>query len=102
MYESLTVVSTSFWSTEKSVNMGTVLHDCLAHFSSKYMLKEEQRQAVLRLLEKKRCCGGSIHGFWEKLNLPIVRGSQTRTKSKRTWYVLRRHYDVSSMIKWEE
>ena len=54
MYESLTVVSTSFWSTEKSVNMGTVLHDCLAHFSSKYVLKEEQRQAVLRLLEKKK------------------------------------------------
>ena len=32
----------------------TVLHDCLAHFSSKYVLKEEKRQAVLRLLKKKK------------------------------------------------
>ena len=30
--------------------MESVLHDCLAQFSSKYVLKEEQREAVLSLL----------------------------------------------------
>ena len=33
--------------------MESVLHDCLAQFSSKYVLKEEQRQAVLSLLGQK-------------------------------------------------
>ena len=33
--------------------MESVLDDCLAQFLSKYMLKEEQRQAVLGLLEQK-------------------------------------------------
>ena len=33
--------------------MESVLDDCLAQFSSKYVLKEEQRQAVLGLLEQK-------------------------------------------------
>ena len=32
--------------------MESVLNDCLAQFSSKYVLKEEQRQAVLGLLEQ--------------------------------------------------
>ena len=43
--------------------MGTVLQDCLAHFSSKYVLKEEQRQAVLRLLEKKDVVAVLSTGF---------------------------------------
>jgi len=46
--------------------METVLDDCLAQFSSKYVLKEEQRQAVLGLLAK-GCRGGSSCGFWESL-----------------------------------
>ena len=33
--------------------MESMLDDCLAQFSSKYVLKEEQRQAVLGLLEQK-------------------------------------------------
>ena len=33
--------------------MKSVLDDCLAQFSSKYVLKEEQRQAVLSLLGQK-------------------------------------------------
>ena len=32
--------------------MESVLDDCLAQFSSKYVLKEERRQAVLGLLEQ--------------------------------------------------
>ena len=34
--------------------MESELGDCLAQFSSKYVLKEEQRQAALG-----GCCGGS-------------------------------------------
>ena len=37
--------------------MESVLDDCLAQFSSKYVLKEEQRQAVLGLLEQKDVVG---------------------------------------------
>ena len=33
--------------------MESVLDDCLAQFSRKYLLKEEQRQAVLGLLEQR-------------------------------------------------
>ena len=33
--------------------MESMLDDCFAQFSSKYVLKEEQRQAVLGLLEQK-------------------------------------------------
>ena len=33
--------------------MGNMLDDCLAQFSSKYVLKEEQRKAVLGLLVQK-------------------------------------------------
>ena len=33
--------------------MESMLDDCLVQFSSKYVLKEEQRQAVLGLLEQK-------------------------------------------------
>lgn len=33
--------------------MESVFDDCLAQFSSKYVLKEEQRQAVLSLLLQK-------------------------------------------------
>ena len=36
--------------------MKSVLDDCLAQFSSKYVLKEEQRQAAA-----KGCCGGSSY-----------------------------------------
>ena len=36
--------------------MKSVLDDCLAQFSSKYVHKEEQRQAAA-----KGCCGGSSY-----------------------------------------
>ena len=64
--------------------MESVLDDCLAQFPSKYVRKNEQRQAVLGLLGQKdmRCCGGSSHKFWEKFHLPVVRGSKTQTKRK--------------------
>ena len=45
--------------------MESVLDHCLAWFSSKYVLKEEQP-----------------HVFWEKFNLAVVRGSETQTKKK--------------------
>ena len=62
--------------------------DCLAQFSSKYVLKEEQHQAVLGFTGAKGCCGGSSKGFCEKCNLAVVRGSETQTKSKERWIVV--------------
>ena len=52
--------------------MENLLHGCLAQFSSKYVLKEEQYQAVLGLQWQKGpkgCCGGSVlpTGFGKSL-----------------------------------
>ena len=47
--------------------MESVLDDCLAQFSSKYMLKEEQRQAVLCLLEQKNIMAVIPMGFGKSL-----------------------------------
>ena len=47
--------------------MESVLDDCLAQFSSKYVLKEEQRQAVLGLLEQKDVVGVRGGYSWDFL-----------------------------------
>ena len=47
--------------------MESVLDDCLAQFSSKYVLKEEQRQAVLGLLEQKNIMAVIPMGFEKSL-----------------------------------
>ena len=47
--------------------METMLDDRLAQFSSKYVLKEEQRQAVLRLLEQKDVVALVLTGFRKRL-----------------------------------
>ena len=47
--------------------MESVLGDCLAQFSSKYVLKEEQRQAVLGLLEQKNIMAIIPMGFGKSL-----------------------------------
>ena len=47
--------------------MESVLDDCLAQFSSKYVLKEEQRQAVLGLLEQKNITAVIPMGFGKSL-----------------------------------
>ena len=58
--------------------MESVLQDCLAQFSSKYVLKEEAAPGCFEFIGVKGCCGGFSHEFWEKfLNLPVV---------KRMWY----------------
>ena len=47
------------------------------------MLKKEQRQAVLGLLEQKPdWLLPFYHDFWGNFNLPLVRGSETQTKRK--------------------
>ena len=61
------------------LTLSFVFDDCLAQFSSKYVLREEQHQVVFGA---KECCGCSSHGFGEKFNLPVVRGSETQTKEK--------------------
>ena len=43
--------------------MESVLDDCLAQFSSKYVLKEEQCQAVLGLLEQEDVVAVLTTGF---------------------------------------
>ena len=47
--------------------MESVLNDCLAQFSSKYVLKEEQRQAVLGLLEQEDIVAVLPTGFGKTL-----------------------------------
>ena len=47
--------------------MESMLDDCLAQFSSKYVLKEEQRQAVLGLLEQKNVMAVLPMGFGKSL-----------------------------------
>ena len=47
--------------------MESVLDDCLAQFSSKYVLKEEQRQTVLGLLEQKNVMAVLPMGFGKSL-----------------------------------
>ena len=57
--------------------------DCLAKFSSKYVLKEEQRQAIFGFTGAKGCCECSSHGFCEKFNLAVVRGSEIHDQTKK-------------------
>ena len=52
-----------------------------------------QRRAAPGCLGFTGCFGGSSHGFWEKFNLLVVRGSETQTE-KQTWYYLYRHCEV--------
>ena len=47
--------------------MESVLDDCLAQFSRKYVLKEEQRQAVLGLPEQKNVMAVLPMGFGKSL-----------------------------------
>ena len=47
--------------------MESMLDDCLAQFSSKYVLKEEQRQAVLGLMEQKDVVAVLPTGFGKSL-----------------------------------
>ena len=64
--------------------MESVLDDCLAQFSSKNALKEEQYQAVLGLLgrDKRMLWRFFPRGFWEKFNLPVVRLVKHKQKEK--------------------
>ena len=47
--------------------MESMLDDCLAQFSSKYVLKQEQRQAVLGLQEQKDVVAVLPTGFGKSL-----------------------------------
>ena len=47
--------------------MESMLDDCLAQFSSKYVLKEEQRQAVLGLQGRKDVVAVLPTGFGKSL-----------------------------------
>ena len=55
--------------------MENVLDDCLAQFSSKNVLKEQQHQAGLGLLGRGKSMLWRFfpHGFWVKFYFPVVR-----------------------------
>ena len=63
----LTILTTIIIFCIKVYTMESVLDNCLAPFSSKYVLKEEQRQAVLGLLEQKDVLAVLPTGFGKSL-----------------------------------
>ena len=67
---------------KRVLTMGTVLHDCLAHFSSKYVLKEEQRQAVLLLLEEKHVVAVLSTGFGKSLIYQLFAAVKLEQRAK--------------------
>ena len=82
-----------------------MLDDCLAQFSNKCMLKEEQRQAVLGLLEQKDVVTVLPTSFEKSLRLTSCSQQWNLNEEKRMWNSLHRHYEVLSMNKlkqWEK
>ena len=64
--------------------MESVLNDCLAQFSSKYVLNEEQRQAVLGLLEQEDIVAVLPSGFGKSLIEQLfVAGKLKRTLKRK-------------------
>ena len=63
--------------------MESVLNHCLAQFSSKYVLKEEQRQAVLGLLEQEDIVAVLPSGFGKSLIEQFVAGKLKRTLKRK-------------------
>ena len=69
------------------------------------MLKEEQRQAVLGLLEQKDVVTVLPTGFEKSLRLTSCSQQWNLNEEKRMWNSLHRHYEVLSMNKlkqWEK
>ena len=62
--------------------MESVLVDCLAPFSSKYVLKEEQRQAVLGLLEQKDVLAVVPPVFGKSLILQLFAAVKLKRREK--------------------
>ena len=63
------------------------------------MLKEEQRQAVLGLLEQKDVVTVLPTGFEKSLRLTSCLQQRNLNEEKRMWNSLHRHYEVLSMNK---
>ena len=82
-----------------------MIDDCLAQFSSKCVFKEEQRQAVLGLLEQKDVVAVLPTGFEKSLRLTSCSQQWNLNEAKRIWNLLHPHYEVLSMNKlkqWEK
>ena len=82
----LTISLASYCSVDR---MESVLDDCLAQFSSKCVLKEEQCQAVLGLLERKDVVAPVLPRVLGKANLRHLFADlpqRSSNKEKRTWY----------------
>ena len=62
--------------------MESVLDDCLAQFSSKYVLKEERRQAVLGLLEQEDIVSVLTTGFGKILIYQLFAAVKLKQREK--------------------
>ena len=62
--------------------MESVLDDCLAQFSSKYLLKEERRQAVLGLLEQEDLVAVLTTGFGKILIYQLFAAVKLKQREK--------------------
>ena len=62
--------------------MESVLDDCLAQFSSKYVLKEERRQAVLGLLEQEDVVTVLTTGFGKILIYQLFAAVKLKQREK--------------------
>ena len=63
--------------------MESVLDDCLAQFSSKYVLKEERRQAVLGLLGQEDVVAVLTAGFGKILIYQLFAAVKLKQREKR-------------------
>ena len=62
--------------------MESVLDDCLAQFSSKYVLKEERRQAVLGLLGQEDVVAVLTAGFGKILIYQLFAAVKLKQREK--------------------
>ena len=62
--------------------MESVLDDCLAQFSSKYVLIEDQRQVVLGLLEQKDAVAVLLTGFGKSLIYQLLAAVTLKRREK--------------------
>ena len=62
--------------------MESVLDDCLAQFSSKYVLKEERRQAVLGLLGQEDVVAVLTAGFGKILIYQLFAAVKLKQRKK--------------------
>ena len=82
--------------------MESMLDDCLAQFLSKYVLKEEQRQAVLGLQGQKDVVAVLSTGFRKSLIQQLFATVKLKRREKSVELKFHHYYEVSTMIKMKQ